>query len=67
MKKIFSQLILVLRKIGVLRYGVKSYKYTSAKDLPAEALLDDVYDADKDLLTKADLENVSSWRKKGEQ
>gem|GEM_PF-3159594 len=67
MKKIFSQLILILRKIGVLRYGVKSYKYTSAKDMPAEALFDDVYDAEKDLLTKADLKKLSSRKKKGEQ
>ena len=67
MKKIFSQLIVILRKIGVLRFGVKSYKYTSAKDMPAEALLDDVYDADKDLLTKDDLKKILPSKKRGEQ
>jgi hypothetical protein len=46
-----QRFILVLRKLGILRYGTKSYKYTSGKDMPAEALLDDVYDADKDLVT----------------
>lgn len=39
-----------LRKLGILRYGTKSYTYTSGKDMPAEALMDDVYDADKDLI-----------------
>lgn len=41
----------LLQKLGILRYGTKSYKYTSAKDMPAEALLDDVYDANKDLVS----------------
>lgn len=41
-----------LRKLGILRYGTKSYTYTSGKDMPAEALMDDVYDADKDLVSK---------------
>ena len=44
----------VLRKLGILRYGTKSYKYTSAKDMPVGALLDDVYDEDKDLVNKKD-------------
>lgn len=39
-----------LRKLGILRFGTKSYTYTSGKDMPAEALMDDVYDADKDLV-----------------
>ena len=64
MKKVFSQLIMILRKIGVLRYGVKSYKYTNAKDMPMEALMDDVYDAKKDLITKNDLKKLSSLKKK---
>ena len=41
----------LLRKLGILRYGTKSYKYTSAKDMPIEALMDDVYDTDKDLVS----------------
>ncbi|AGF77303.1 hypothetical protein UWK_00725 [Desulfocapsa sulfexigens DSM 10523] len=66
MKKIFAQLVLILRKVGVLRYGVKKYKYTSAKDMPAEALMDNVYDAKKDLITKEDLKKLSP-REKGEK
>lgn len=41
----------LLRKLGILRYGTKSYSYTNGKDMPAEALLDDVYDENKDLVT----------------
>ena len=43
-----------LRKIGILRYGVKKYKYTSAKDMSPEAFMDDVYDAKKDLVFSKD-------------
>jgi len=53
-----QRLILVLRKLGILRYGTKSYKYTSGKDMPAEALLDDVYDADKNLVTLKEVKEV---------
>lgn len=63
MKKLFSQFMLILRKVGVLRYGVKKYKYTSAKDMPAEALMDDVYDSRKDLITKEDLKKLLSRTK----
>ena len=42
-------IILWLRKLGILRFGSKSYTYTSGKDMPAEALMDDVYDTKKDL------------------
>ncbi len=44
--------ILGLRKIGILRYGIKSYKFNSAKGMPAQAILDDVYDEEKDLVSK---------------
>ncbi len=40
-----------LRKLGILRYGTKQYTYTSGKDMSAEALMDDVYDGKKDLLS----------------
>ena len=40
MKKKLSQLILILRKLGILRYGVKKYKYTNYRDMPIEALLE---------------------------
>jgi len=66
MKKLFSQLILILRKIGVLRFGVKNYTYTSARDMPPEALLDDIYDSKKDLTNKEDLKKLF-LRKKQEK
>lgn len=50
----FERFILALRKLGILRYGSTTYKYTSGKDMPARALLDDVYDEKKDLVTKED-------------
>lgn len=48
----------ILRKLGILRFGTKKGIYTSAKDMPAEFLMDDVYNADKDLVTKQDVKNV---------
>ncbi len=54
----FQKLILISRKLGILRYGTKKYRYTSGKDMPAEALLDDVYDADKDLVTLKEVKGV---------
>ena len=50
MSNLLERLVLVMRKLGILRYGTKSYKYTSGKDMPARALLDDVYD--EGVLTK---------------
>jgi hypothetical protein len=44
-----------LRKLGILRFGTKKYRYTSGRDMPAEALMDDVIDAKKDLLFDIDL------------
>lgn len=41
----------VLRKLGILRYGSNNYTYHSAKDMPAAAIMDDVYDEKKDLLS----------------
>lgn len=47
----------ILRKLGIYRSGSFSGTYT-AKDRPVEMLMDDVYDAKKDLTTKEDLKNV---------
>jgi DNA primase catalytic subunit len=44
-----------LRKLGILRFGAKKYHYTSGRDMPAEAFMDDVSDAKKDLLFDIDL------------
>jgi hypothetical protein len=51
----FSTLLRVLAKLGVLRYGVKSYTYTSGRDRPPESLMDDVFNADRDLTTAKDV------------
>ena len=48
-------LIDILRKLGILRFGATKGTYTSAKDMPSELLMDDVYDAKKDLVGKEDL------------
>ncbi len=58
MKNKFEWIVLALRKMGILRYGKTTYKYTSGKDMPARALFDDVYDEQKDLVTKEDLKKV---------
>jgi len=60
----------LLRKLGVLRWGAKGYSYKNGKEIPAEALMDDVYDAQKDLLTGksagAPKENMADPSAKGE-
>jgi len=40
-----------LRKLGILRFGTKSHTYIGGKDMLAEALMDDLYDAKKDLVS----------------
>ncbi len=44
-----------LRKLGILRFGVEKAVWHGGKDLPAEMLMDDVYSAAHDLVTKKDL------------
>ena len=48
------KLLDLLAKLGILRVGAKKATYTSAKDRPAEFMMDDVYNADRDLVTKKD-------------
>ena len=48
----------VLRKLGILRFGATTYTYSSGKDMPARALLDDVYDEEKDLVTHKDWQQL---------
>lgn len=55
----FNAVLLVLAKLGILRYGAKSYTYTSGRDRPAESLMDDVFNAERDLTTKQDLNRLS--------
>jgi len=51
----WNSLLLLLSKLGILRYGAKSYTYTSGQDRPAESLMNDVFDAERDLTTRQDL------------
>jgi hypothetical protein len=50
----------LLRKLGILRYGVKTGTYTSMKDRPAEFFMDDVYNAHKDLVNRDDVKNAAA-------
>ena len=45
----------ILAKLGILRAGAKAGTYGSAKDRPAEFLMDDVLDAVRDLTIGKDL------------
>jgi len=49
----------VLGKLGILRYGTKAATYTSMRDKPAELFMDDVFNADKDLVNREDVKNAA--------
>uniref|UniRef100_A0A7C5EXQ8 Uncharacterized protein n=1 Tax=Desulfobacca acetoxidans TaxID=60893 RepID=A0A7C5EXQ8_9BACT len=48
----------LLHKLGVVRYGAQAGTFTSSKDRPAEFLMEEVLDAQKDLTTKEDVHQV---------
>lgn len=50
----------VLRKLGILRYGVKTGTYTSMKDRPAEFFMEGVFNAEKDLVNQEDIKNAAA-------
>ncbi len=50
----------VLRKLGILRYGTKAATYTSMKDKPAELFMDDVFNAEKDLVNREDVKKAAA-------
>lgn len=52
------RLLDILAKLGILRFGFKKAVWRSGKDMPAEMLMDDVYNADRDLITKEDLHKL---------
>ncbi len=52
-----------MRKLGILRFGSYKGTYKNAKDMPSEILMDDVYDAKKDLTTKDDIESAFGKKK----
>lgn len=53
----------ILAKLRILRFGAKNAVYHSAKDMPAEFLMDDVVNAKRDLTTKEDLHKAKAWLK----
>ena len=59
-----SKLSAVLAKLGILRYGTKSYTYTSGRDRPAESLMPDVFNAERDLTTAEDLRKLFGCKAK---
>jgi len=42
----------ILRKLGIFRSGSTSGVYHNAKERPTELQMDDVFDAEKDLINK---------------
>ncbi|MBV6649692.1 MAG: zinc ribbon domain-containing protein [Hoeflea sp.] len=53
------KLLDLLAKLGILRFGAKKAVYHSAKDMPAEFLMNDVFDAERDLTTAQDIRDVA--------
>ena len=52
------RLLDLLSKLGILRFGTKKAVYHSAKDMPAEFLMNDVFDAERDLTTAQDIKDA---------
>lgn len=52
------KLLDLLAKLGILRFGAKKAVYHSAKDMPAEFLMNDVFDAERDLTTTQDIKDA---------
>jgi hypothetical protein len=53
------KLVDLLRKLGIMRYGVKTGTYTGMQDRPAEFFMDDVYNAHKDLVNRDDVRGAA--------
>ncbi len=45
----------LLTKLGILRFGSKKATWGSGKDMPEEFLMNDVFDAKRDLTTADDI------------
>lgn len=52
------KLLDLLAKLGILRFGTRKAVYHSAKDMPAEFLMNDVFDAERDLTTAQDIKDA---------
>ena len=44
----------ILAKLGILRFGVKSATYKNAAERPAEFMMDNVLDSERDLVAGGD-------------
>jgi len=55
----------ILRKLGILRFGTKTGTYHNAKEMPDEFLMDDVYNAEKDLTHLSDFKRKKKDKKSG--
>ena len=53
------KLLDLLAKLGILRFGTRKAVYHSAKDMPAEFLMNDVFDAERDLTTGQDIKDAA--------
>jgi hypothetical protein len=54
----------VLRKLGILRFGAEAGTYTKATDRPASLQFEEVFDSQKDLVTREDVREVLGGAKK---
>ena len=50
----------LLAKLGILRSGAKAATYRSGTERPTELLMDDVYNAERDLTTAKDVAAIRS-------
>ena len=48
----------LLAKLGILRFGAKSGTYRSGTDRPAEFMMDDMCNAERDLTTREDIKKA---------
>ena len=54
----------VLRKLGILRFGAEASTYTMATDRPASLEFEEVFDSEKDLVTREDVREVLGGAKR---
>lgn len=59
------KLLDILRKLGIVRFGTKMGTYKSGKDRPYEFMSGDVYNAEKETVTRGDIKKVFGAGKKG--
>lgn len=52
------KLLDLLAKLGILRFGTKKAVYHSAKDMPAEFLMNDVFNSERDLTTGQNIKDA---------